>query len=208
MNETSETSETSPRLFARPGSHYTRVARIFAEECAVPCELVIVPDLNSTDVRDYGGNPCLQVPALELAKGRTLWGTENICRTLHRLSSAPPRVVWPAFDNAWELVRHAMDVEVQLVLKRNPVKARASLQHALSWLDANVDAVLRGLPARDFSLLEVTLFCLLEHIAFRKTLEPAELEPFSALRRVTAVIGSRASAARTVYREIGALTST
>ena len=60
-------------------------------------------------------------------------------------------------------------------------KARAGLEGSLRWLDDNLGACLEDLPTpRDTSLLEVTLYCLVEHLAFRETVS---LWPYQALQR-------------------------
>jgi hypothetical protein len=58
--------------------------------------------------------------------------------------------------------------------------------------------VLAALPsARDLSLFEVTLFCLVEHIAFRDTLP---LAPFPRLQSFADDFGTRPSARATRYQ--------
>lgn len=190
----------TPRLFGRAGSHFTRVARIFADECGVDIEFVVVSDLRSVDVADYGGNPCLQVPTLQLTPATTLRGTENICRALHGRAATPLRIAWPDVDNASEALRFAMNAEVQLVLAPERTKPRAALLHALTWLDAHIDDVTAALPPRDLSLFEVSLFCLIEHIAFRRT---AGLPRLDRVQRVVDVVSARPSAQRTRYGNVG-----
>ena len=63
-------------------------------------------------------------------------------------------------------------------------KNRSGLANSLRWLDANLDRVLAVLPrARHFSYLEVCLFCLLEHLSFRATVEWANLPRLAAFAR-------------------------
>jgi hypothetical protein len=57
--------------------------------------------------------------------------------------------------------------------------------------------ILGALPARDISLFEVSLFCLIEHLAFRDTLPVA---PYPALLRFCERFAVRPSAQHTVYR--------
>ena len=52
-------------------------------------------------------------------------------------------------------------------------KMRAGFEGALAWLDANVERVVAALPARDASLFEVQLFCLVEHLVFRQSVSVA-----------------------------------
>ena len=172
------------RLVGRSSSHYTRVARVFAEELGVDFEFAPMFDLASRDADVYAGNPALKLPILVTPDG-PLFGTENICREL--AAAAPARrVLWTESlpdlraRNAQELVWHAMAAQVQLVVGAQLAglptdnvffgKAMLGYANALQWLDANVDAVLDSLPPHDLALLEVTLFCLLEHLAFRPTL--------------------------------------
>ena len=78
------------------------------------------------------------------------------------------------------------------------VKTRAGLLEALAWLDANLSEALDALPRdRDVALLEVTLFCLVEHLEFRPTLP---IDGYANLRRFAAEFAARPSARRTAYR--------
>ncbi|MBS2024877.1 MAG: glutathione S-transferase family protein [Deltaproteobacteria bacterium] len=200
-------------LIGRTSSHYTRVARLFAHELAVPVRLVPVFDITQIDPAVFAGNPALKVPTLRRG-GSLLFGTENICRALAELSPAPPRIVWPeelrgdVSRNAQELVWHAMAAQVQWVFgtivgKLPPdamyfAKGRAGLEGALGWLEAHLPEALGALPAgRALSLFEVTLFCLVEHLVFRGTVPVA---PYPALTRFAAEFGLRPSARATPYR--------
>lgn len=200
-------------IIGRSSSHYTRVARIVADELGVPVTLVPIRDLTDLDDATYGGNPALKLPTLRRG-GALLFGTENICRALAEAAPAGRRVVWPealrddVARNAQELVWHAMAAQVQLVvgtmIGKLPAdnvyfaKARAGFAGALRWLDAHVDAALAALPdGRAVSLLEATMFCLLDHLTFRATLP---VEPYPALRRFAATFAARPSARRTPYR--------
>lgn len=196
------------QLIARSSSHYSRVVRIFAHELAVPYELVVVRDLTSLDVTAYS-NPALKIPSLQV-DGSTLFGTENICRRLAELSTTKGRVLFPEHltddlsRNAQEMVWHAMSAQVQMVMAGfgklpldNPVfvKGRTGFEGALRWLDDNFSRV--QLPPHDLSLLEVTLFCLVEHLPWRKTLP---LDPYPALVAFARDFGQRPSAVATAYR--------
>lgn len=55
----------------------------------------------------------------------------------------------------------------------------------------------RVASTRDVSLLEVTLFCLVEHVAFRHTLP---LEPHPGLVRFASSFAKRPAAVQTLYR--------
>ena len=108
--------------------------------------------------------------------------------------------------NAQELVWHGMNAQVQLVfgmqVARLPgenvyfAKAADGFRNALAWLDANLESVLHALPSRDLSLLEASLFCLLEHMEFRDTLPVA---PYRHLAAFAATWRERPAAARTAY---------
>lgn len=199
------------QIIGRSSSHFTRVALIFAHELGVAVELVPVADLVSRDI-DHYGNPALKIPTLRRGQS-SVFGAENICRALAEVAATPRRIVWPEelrddrLRNAQELVWYSMAAQVQLVfgtiLSKLPadnvyfVKARAGFEGALCWLDEHVDGVLGTLPQRDLSLLEVTLFCLIDHLAFRATVP---VEPYPALRQFAAEFGKRASAQATAYR--------
>ncbi|HVJ93684.1 MAG TPA: glutathione S-transferase N-terminal domain-containing protein [Labilithrix sp.] len=208
-------SRPALRLTGRSSSHFTRVAAIFAHELGLPFELVVVHDLASVDAATFGGNPALKVPTLHVGTS-SVFGTENICRTLVELAgrAGDPRIVLTesiadtVIRSAQELVWSAMSAQVQLrvglSVAKLPadnvffVKAAAGLNGALTWLEQHLDDVRSRLPAsRDLSLFEVTLFCLLEHIAFLPTIS---LEPFVRLREFASTFGERASARKTPFR--------
>lgn len=201
-------------LFGRQSSHYTRVARIFVAELAVPCEFRPVLDLAALDEAAYAGNPALKVPVLHGPNG-ALFGTANICRELERRAERPRCVLWsesfsdPVLANAQELVLHVMNTGVALVMARLGVaadvpptaherKLRATLKASLEWLEARWPYVLRALPPeRELSFLEVTAFSVLRHLPFRKVCEVAE---FSALAAFADEFEQRPSAQATPYR--------
>ncbi len=203
------------RLTGRSGSHFTRVAAMFAHELGVPFELDVVHDLLSLDPATYGGHPALKIPTLHVGES-ALFGTENICRKLAELAgrARDPLVVLPEHvtadlaRSAQELVWHAMALQVQLLVgirfSKLPsdnvffAKAKAGMVGALAWLEEHLERALEHLPAaRDVTVLEVSLFCLVEHIAFRPTLP---LDAFPTLRNFATRFASRDSAQRTVFR--------
>jgi len=201
------------RILGRSSSHYTRMALIFAHELRVPFELAPIYDITSVDSATFADNPALKLPSMRRG-GSTLFGSENICRALAELSDGKRRVVWPeelhsdVSRNAQELVATGMAIQVQLifgtVINKLPAdntyftKAKLGLEGAVRWLDAHLATALAALPAeRDLSLFEVTLFCLIEHIAFRATLP---LEPTPALVAFQRRFAERPSAKATVYR--------
>lgn len=204
-------TEPRPRLYGRTGSHFTRLTRIFALEAQVPVDFEPVFDMASLDGHDYGGHPALKLPLLRWGDSQ-VFGAENICRRFADESPTGLRVIWPEattttdLRNAQELVWHAMQAQVQLVLgvhmgglpADNPyfAKIRAGLEGTLAWLDARVDGLRDGLPPGSLSLLEASLFCLVEHLKFRIT---ADIERFPNLLAFAADFGRRPSAAATPY---------
>lgn len=200
------------QLIGRSSSHFTRVTRIVAAEVGVELELVPIHDLRSHDPAVFGGNPALKLPSLR-ADGELVFGTENICRRLVARAASGTRVVLPEHvdgavaRNAQELVWHGMAAQVQLVLGTAAgialdnaflAKVAASFHGALGWLDANLAAALAELPSpRTASVLEISVFCLVEHLAFRETISVA---PYAALRAFAEAFATRPSAQRTPYR--------
>jgi glutathione S-transferase len=203
------------QVFGRRSSLFTRIAMVFAEELRVPWRLVHIPDMTSLDTAAYGGSPALKLPVLRIGEEMVL-GTENICRRLAALATAqrPVNVVWPEqlpdapYRNAQELVWHCAQAQVQLAMgtmisglpAENVyfLKARTGIENSLAWLDAHLDELITGLPVeRDVSLFEVSLFCLMEHLVFRPTVQVA---PNSRLEAFVTAFAQRASARSTVYR--------
>jgi glutathione S-transferase len=203
---------TPVTLFGRRSSHFTRVTRIFAEELGVAYEIVPIYDMKERDPSFYSDNPALKLPTLRLGDA-TMFGTENICRTLAEHAGSPSGIIMPEHlrspmqRNAQELVWHCMAAQVQIVLGtlvgKLPIdniyfqKALAGFTGALGWLDRHVDEVVASLPAsRRLSLFETTLFCLIEHLHFRETLP---IHPYTALGTFAATFATRPSAQRTPY---------
>ncbi len=200
------------QIIGRSSSLYTRVPLIFAEELGIRHELVPIHDMTATDPEVYGGNPALKLPSLRSGQS-LLFGAQNICRALAEISAARLRIVWPEdlhddlSRNAQELVWHAMAAQVQLVfgtiISKLPAdniyftKCRVGFENSLNWLERHVVEILRVLPARELSLFEVTLFCLIEHLTFRGTLA---VEPYPSLMRFSQQFARRPSAERTAYR--------
>ena len=208
------TTSSGLRLTGRSSSHFTRVVRIFAHELGVPLELIVVHDLMSHDAATFHGNPALKVPTL-LVGSSSVFGTDNICRKLVELAGrvGDPRVVLSEHvtddvaRSAQELIWHAMAVQVQLrvgiEVAKLPAdnlfftKAKAGMIGALAWLDQHTGDVIGRLPQpRVLSVLEVTLFSLLEHLTFRPTIP---LGPFPVLRGFAAAFAERESARCTAF---------
>lgn len=200
------------QLHGRSSSHFTRIARIFAAELAIDYEFHVVRDLMSADPDDYGGNPALKLPTLHSDNG-TWFGSLAICRELERHSGIGLDIVWPEdlhlalLANAQEMTLQAMATEVGLIMGKasgiaadnaHQAKMRASLLGTMAWLERNATATLAALaPERDLSYLEVSLFCLLEHLEFREVLA---LDEYAALRAFGQRFAARTSAQSTAFR--------
>ena len=201
-----------PLLIGRSSSHFTRVARIVAAELGVELAFQPLYDLGSRDSADYGGNPAMKLPVLRLGT-ETVFGTENICRTLAERFPGEARILWTeqlpgaATRNAQEMVWHAMAAQVQLVFGTQAAglpagnlyfaKAAEGMAQVLAWLDGHIDSVLAALPPRGVSLFEITLFCLLEHLDFRPTVDWVD---HPRLRAFASGFAQRPSAGATPYR--------
>ena len=202
----------SIEIIGRSSSHFTRMARMFAEELGLPYRLLPVSDMTALSAGAYGDNPAMKLPVLRV-NGSTLFGAQNICRALAEHSDRGIRIVWPEdltdppSRNAQELVWHGMAAQVQLVLGvaicKLPadntyfVKAREGFDGALRWLDRNLAEVLGRLPpARDLSLFEVSLFCLVDHLTFRPTVS---ITSYPALVSFAEAFGKRSAARSTPY---------
>lgn len=204
----------TPCLIGRSSSHFTRVPRMLALELGIDCAFQPVYDLGSRHTTDYGGNPAMKLPVLRLGDGQVAFGAENVARTLAELAPSRIDLVWteqlPGLEarNAQELVWHAMAAQVQLVFGTQAAKLPADnlyfakaadgLANVLAWLEARIEAVLATLPpSRHVSLLELTLFCLIEHLRFRLTVA---LDAYPTLARFADTFGQRPSAQQTTYR--------
>jgi glutathione S-transferase len=203
---------TKLQIVGRSSSLFSRMPLIFAEELSVPYQVVPIYDMTGIDPEVYAGNPALKLPILR-TKRSVLFGAQNICRAIADRAGSSKHVVWPEAlrddrsRNAQELVWHCMAMQVQIVFgtmvnKLPPdnlyfMKARTSLEGSLRWLDSNLTASLRAMPPRDFSLFEVSLHCLLEHLAFRGTLE---ITPYPSLVLFSQSFGERPAAQRTIFR--------
>jgi glutathione S-transferase len=204
---------TSLQIVGRRSSHFTRITRIFAEELGLSYEVVPIYDMTAQDTAIYANNPALKLPILRIGED-VVFGTENICRAMADRAQKSSAVVWPeqlrgnVSRNAQELVWHCMTAQVQIVfgtaIAKLPAdnlyfeKARLGFAGALEWLDAHVSEALNALPAsRQLSMFEASLFCMIEHLHFRKTLPVEQYSNIEAFRNSFA---SRPSAQRTVYQ--------
>lgn len=202
---------TPVQIVGRRSSHFTRLTLMFAEELGVAYELAPIYDMQETSSLAYAGNPALKLPILR-RDGSVVFGAQNICRALAETAPTGKRIVWPedlrddVSRNAQELVWHAMAAQVQWVvgtmIGKLPAdniyfaKGRVGFEGALQWLDEHASQALDLLPPRDLSVFEASLFCLIEHLKFRRTLPT---DPYPALLRFAAEFGERPSAQRTPY---------
>lgn len=200
------------QIVGRSSSLFTRIPLMFAEELDVPYTLEPIHDMTMLGPEVYAGNPALKLPILRRGAS-VLFGAQNICRAIAEQAEAGKRIVWPEAlhddlsRNAQELVWHCSATQVHIVMgtvvNKLPAddpffaKARAGFANSLRWLDANLAGCLHALPARDLSLFEVSLHCLVEHVMFRPTLA---LDECRALVEFSKAFGQRPSAQRTTYR--------
>lgn len=216
MTSDARTQTDPPRLriLGRSSSHFTRVVRIVARRLDVPHGFDVLPDILGAEPSAYGGHPAMKIPVL-FVDDAPWFGTESICRTLaeHAGCTDDPSVVLPNAmrsrlgRNAHELLFTAMSLQVQLVLgvkvsRLAPEsayfhKAKRALEGTLRWLDTHLDELLAELPAeRAFSVFEIGLFCLVEHVAFQPVVS---LEPVPRLVAFAAAYGAHPWARETPY---------
>ena len=197
-------------LVGRSSSHFTRIARIFAIELGMPHTFRAVLDLNTLDRAAYADNPALKIPVMVDEQG-PLFGTENICRALAKRSGKNDSVVLRGdvsdrlVANAEEVILHAMNSEVIIIStgmtgddRSPPPKVRPSLENSLAYLDKNLERVLAALPpARVVSFCEIALFCLVEHLPFRKIMD---VSAYPNLTNFARAFAERRAAQATAYR--------
>ena len=199
-------------LYGRSSSHFTRIPRIFAAELGVDVEFHPIRDFMSTEPADYGGHPAMKMPTLVTDAG-TWFGSLPICRELAQCSDLSLDIVWPedlhrpVASNAQELVLTAMSTEVGLLMGKasgvaadnaHQAKLQASLLGAMQWLEINWSGAIDTLaPERDLSFLEVSMFCLVEHLEFRELLS---LAAYPGLRAFRQRFSERSSARATAFK--------
>lgn len=173
-------------LYGRATSHYTRLVRMFAHDVGLDYVLRDIPDMTRLDPAVYGGHPALKLPVLKV-NGDPIFGAQNICRWLVDHAATSRRVIWSEeipnlqVQNAQELVWLGMSAQVHVIMATRVFgvepghpfvdKTRQGLVGALGWLEAGLGPVLACLPARDVSLLEHSLFCLVSHLLFRPSID-------------------------------------
>jgi glutathione S-transferase len=82
------------QIVGRRSSLFTRMPLIFAEQLAVPFELVPIHDMTALGPEVYAGNPALKLPILRNGD-RVLFGAHNICRAIAERAIKPVPIVWP-----------------------------------------------------------------------------------------------------------------
>jgi glutathione S-transferase len=200
------------QIVGRRSSLFTRIALMFAEELAVSYQYEPIYDMTVVDPSVYANNPALKLPILRIDES-VIFGTLNICRVLAEKSGSTMRIVWPEAQrndvsrNAQELVWHCAATQVQLVMGTvinklpadNPffAKARSGMENSLRWLDQNLSSALNALPARDLSVFEVSLYCLIEHLVFRPTMS---VDSYKSLTEFSRLYSQRPAASVTTYR--------
>jgi len=202
-------SAKTVELWGRSSSHFTRVARIFALELAIPHDFRPVLDMTTLEPGAYANNPALKMPVLVDEYG-ALFGAENVCRALLRRSEqASARVIMRgdvperAVANVEELTLHVMSCEVSLIMAKAagsvaPPKVLPSMHNSLRYVDEALGASLAALPKdRLLSFLEVTLFCLVTHLQFREVMD---VSGFERLADFCSLFAERESAKATAYR--------
>ena len=207
-----ETRQVALCIVGRPSSLFTRVPLLFAHTLGVTHDFEHIPDMTRTDPAAYADNPALKLPILRIGHD-TVFGAYNICRVIAQQADAGDAVTWPEnipgilAANAHELLAHCMGAQVQVVMGTQVAalpadnayftKALAGMRGALHWLDAHLDEVLALFPVhRRLSWFEACLFCLLEHLTFRQTLD---WQPMSALVAFARDYARRADAGATAY---------
>ncbi len=201
----------TPELFGRHTSHYTRLVLIVAHELDVEYTFTPILDLMSRDAAQYGTHPGLRMPTLRV-DDEYVFGATNICALMASSASAQSALI-PLHRsgntflmNFDEILMQAMATQVTLVIanqvakvdSRNALvdKSIAGLVGMLGWLDTNLVDYLARLPDRSVAVAEVALFCLLEHVKYRKT---AATEIYENLHRFCEAFSMRPSAQSTHY---------
>lgn len=179
-----------------------------ALELGVELQFQPLFDMSTLERSVYGDNPALKIPVLVDEHG-PLFGTENICRALVRHSGAGSsrvvlrgEVVDRVVANSEELTLHAMSSGVSLVMAQAGGSASSkvvpSLRGSLDYLDEHLERALSALPpTRALSFLEVSLYCLVRHLEFRKLFDTS---PFEHLAVFAQKLDERESARATTYR--------
>jgi glutathione S-transferase len=200
------------QIIGRRSSLFTRLPLIVAEELRVDYDLVPIYDMTELGRDVYAGNPALKLPSMRRGDS-VLFGALNICRALAETAPHTANIVWPEqlrddlSRNAQELVWHCMAAQVQIVMGtlvgKLPadnvffVKTRTGIENSLQWLDTQLAPTFAALPTqRELSIFEASLFCLLEHLEWRRTMS---IDAYASLREFTRKFAARPSARRTAY---------
>lgn len=196
-------------IVGRSSSHFTRVVRMFAHELGIDYTFQLVADLSSTTPGDYADNPALKIPVLQTPEG-PWFGALHICRELARRTPHAPKIIWPEqlhdriASNAQELVLQGMGTEVSLIMQAaggaipTSGKAFTSLTNMLSWLDTHLPAARASTSTSGtLSFLDLTAYCFITHLPFRKVLD---VSAYRMLQAFSDELGQRPSARATTFR--------
>ena len=190
------------RLYATPLSHFARKVRIVLSELRVPCELIYVENLLSSDPADFGGNPILRIPTFVDGE-RWIVESDQIVRYLVEKHDPEDRLACLSLDpeqrNILSMINAAMGAEVEILLAgRSGIenvediaffrRSFEVIRHCLAWLDAQAP---RTWTEIDFSVLDIALLCMWEHLAYYDTIP--DREQYSWVEDRVATFAARAS---------------
>jgi len=196
------------RIYGTPPSHFTRKVRILLQELRVPFEFVLLDKLMETGAEKFAGNPLHMFPVLE-HEGRHLIESDLICEYLIARfgSNTPLSSFLPSETNAVEdrqrlaIMNGGMSAGVTLIrAKRSGIEKwtdyayfrqeLAALDDAFAWLEKDLGNRTSYYPGK-FTMLEITLLCLIDWAVFRDFLK--ELPKYPNLERFVRAHEGRAS---------------
>jgi glutathione S-transferase len=173
------------RIYGTPPSHFTRKVRVLLQELGVPFEFVVLDKLLETGAEKFADNPLHMFPVLE-HEGRRLIESDLICEYLIERFGAnkPISTFLPSETNAvadrqrLAIINGAMSAGVTLIRAKRSGLERwddypyfrqelAAIDAALLWLDKDLGGRTSYYPGK-FTMLEITLACLVEWAVFRE----------------------------------------
>lgn len=174
----------APKLYGTPRSHFTRIVRVVAHELSLPLAWVDVGNVGAAEA--FGGNPLMQVPALD-DDGHTIWGSDNVCRYLVERERKDPVGV-TALDwrgrNLLSVIHGVMAAEVRLVLAERAglstdgeffAKSRQTIRDGVAFVDTNL---------RDdgpLSYLQICAISMWDHLLLYDNAAPGQAPRIEAL---------------------------
>ncbi|HET7500169.1 MAG TPA: glutathione S-transferase family protein [Kofleriaceae bacterium] len=194
----------SLQLIGTPLSHFTRKIRILLAELGIEHELVRPPGVLAGQPEIYGGNPLMRVPTL-IDGDVTLIESDHIALYLVNQHDPADRLGVRSDDvhdlNRRAVVSGIMANEVVLILARRGGltdlesvayfrKLAAAIDHALAWLDHDVE-----LDAARFDYGDIATICMWQHIMYYQ-LRP-DLDRYTRIAARVAQFADRASIAST-----------